>query len=111
MGIRNLLLGSFTENADASEFYTAYWLPLERTVEAASHSSQRPFDTVFEDMFRLFLASKESDAHTAGFIGGKIYANFEKWFQGELTLSSVENTVIRIGQLLLEYAGDYASNI
>lgn len=105
--IRNLLLGSFTEIDEASEFYAAYWLPLERAVEAASQASQRAFDTVFEDLFKALLVSKGSDALTAGFVGGGIYASFEKWFQSELASRSAEDAVIRTSQLLLEHAGDY----
>lgn len=109
--IRNLLLGSFAEASDASDFYDAYWLPLERAVEAASRSSQRAFDAVFEGMFSAFLTSKGSDAPKAGFVGGEIYANFEKWFQSELASGSVEDAVTRTGQLLLEYAGECGSII
>lgn len=104
--IRNLLLGSFVDSDDSIGFYKQYWLPIEQLADTASHSTRRKFEEVMQDIFEAFLASKEyGEDLCPGFVGGKIYAEFQSWFQRELELSScVEDAARNIGKLILEFA-------
>ena len=59
-----------------------------------------------QGIFEAFLASKEyGEDLSPRFVGGKIYAEFQSWFQRELELSScVEDAARNIGKLILEFA-------
>ena len=139
--IRNLLLGSFLDDASATHFYKTYWLPIEQIVEGATSKTNtnnnaassplgnhKTLQTMFQDFLSASykkMATDNDNKHeeevviNAGVIGGKIYAEFQFWFQKELASSAtttsasapsctgLEDKVNAIGKTLLEFSKTY----
>lgn len=92
--IRNLLLGSFRNEADAISIYKTHWLPIE--LAAATASAKIPncnVSDLTEDMMKAFLkAQPEKTVAEAGaqpvIVGGQLYPRFRKWFRAALAAES-----------------------
>ena len=98
--VRNLLLGSLGSNAEQTEFYRRYWLPLERTHRIASLRDEAQTDgdgdgkeEALREVLRAFWIHETLKldegrreelagvirSSASGAIGGRMYGEFEAW--------------------------------
>eukprot|EP00927_Polykrikos_kofoidii_P006468 TRINITY_DN12616_c0_g4_i1.p1 TRINITY_DN12616_c0_g4~~TRINITY_DN12616_c0_g4_i1.p1 ORF type:complete len:489 (+),score=85.96 TRINITY_DN12616_c0_g4_i1:205-1671(+) len=83
--VRNLLLGSFRQEADAIGIYKQYWLPIEQAAADAARQNQMSNIAVFlEKMLDAFLSVQPEQPRgrvvkpPTG-IGGLLYSRFRRW--------------------------------
>ena len=129
--IRNLLLGSFDNGDDTVRFYKDIWLPIERmSVEPCASvqirqlsQSTEPLKPCNENsmlstsprtmqgMIQSFLSKQDVEEQDAGTIGGKDYAKFQSWLEGEIKAfdpsREQKELIFDIGHNMLGHAKDY----
>lgn len=88
--VRNLLLGSFQDEADAIDMYKRYWLPIEQMAAASSvRNRSSNIAEILECMIKRFLKSQpeKSEKPSKGAqlpIGGELYPQFRRWLTAAL---------------------------
>jgi hypothetical protein len=87
--VRNLLLGSFRQEADAVRMYKQYWLEIEQAAAAASiRNCTSNIAEVLEGMLSKFLKKQPEDTSNTSLeqviVGGQLYPRFRKWFTAAL---------------------------
>jgi hypothetical protein len=104
--IRNLLLGSFEDQAEASQFYNECWLPLEK--KTSEH--RKTLDEVLKEFLHKqnIAEAKESEntVTTEQTIGGQTYADFQAWFDKKQTGTHHSGSLVvwQVGKQLAESA-------
>lgn len=83
--VRNLLLGSFRQEADAIKMYKQYWLEIEQAAADASIRNRTSnIAEVLEGMMSKFLKEQAEDSQTTtlqqSVVGGQLYPRFRRWF-------------------------------
>ena len=107
--IRNLLLGSFQDQAEAVRFYKECWLPLEK--QTAERSDAKSLEEVLKDFLHKQNTAETGESENTvksqqpGTIGGQIYADFQAWFNKKQSGTSDGGSVVwQVGKELAESA-------
>jgi len=124
--IRNLLLGSFSDQENAIEFYKRYWLPME---QISSHDDQHNVDDGMNILIQNFLKEQgfydnqqeiinkkkkkydDNNNPASYIIGDKLYADFQLWLSSSFRLERSSNRsefdseqlIMEVGKKMLEY--------